>query len=1044
MKKTVPIRNRLFLPLSFLIYVIASNPLYAWDNADSAEALNNVQAAVTGVVTDEETGETMPGVSIVEKGTNNGVVSDLDGKFTIEVETGATLVFTYMGYADREVRVQDQNTLRVSLAPDVQSLDEVVVVGYGEVKRSELTGSVSTVSSKTLEQTNKVDAVSSIQGQVPGVMVQRTDNKPGAGGFNIRIRGSNTINTNETISNGGYTPGQNPLFIVDGIFVDDISFLNPSDIERMDVLKDASATAIYGSRGTNGVVIIQTKTGRRGKLSVRYNNYVGFREVYNLPSVYNTTSYIPFLKDVVVGNQYASETGGNFSQYAADNVNIADWLSPEELQNIADGVSTNWVDLITRKGFQTNHTLDLSGGSDKTVYSAGFGYTEDQGTVYGEDFKRYTIKGSLESDLTDWLNLSYNNYVTIAEQNQGSNEAFRSAYRLKPLGRAYDENGELKFLPTAKETQVSNPVFDTKNEKRETKYINYIGNIALKVKLTDGLSVTSKFAPNVKYTRYGEYRGLYTKSSIGNQSSTRAEVVNYLDYSYTWDNIVDFQKEFNENNRLAATFVYSQYLQQNESYQLQIRNFSSDDFLFYNLGAGSNVNSYSSGYVKQTLESYTARVNYNLMNKYLFTLTGRYDGASILSQDNKWAFFPSAAFAYRVINEDFMRSQNLFSDLKLRLSYGETGNTGAGGGLKPLATQSLLGTSYTNLGDQSRPTLYVTGLANKNLSWERTSEINVGLDFGLIQNRLTGSIDLYDRTTRDIIFYRPLPLASGFGGTFDNIGKASNKGIEAALNATVFNTENFNWSVNVNFASNKNEVLKLDGNDSEIIFGAQGGTFIHKEGEPMGSIYSFEYDGIWQLDEAEEAAQYGQRPGQVRVKDLNNDGKITEEGDRKIIGNSMPKWTGGFTSTMNYKNFDFSFFLYTSQGATMLSNFHDSFGFAYDDDPARLWNGYRTDYWTPDNPTNNWFQPGNGGPYSKAIKYMDISYVKVGYITLGYSLPTNLTEKMGIGKLRFYTTIQNPFIFSSYDGWDPESAGRNTYAASFASRTYMLGVNFSF
>ena len=1000
------------------------------------------QKSISGVVYDADSGETLPGVTVNIKGSNTGTVTDLDGSFEIKAESGSILVFSFVGYVSQEVIIKDQTSLSINMETDIASLEEVAIIGYGKVKRSNLTGSVSTVSSETLEKTNKIDAVSSIQGQVAGVTVQRTDNKPGSGGFNIRVRGANTINSGS--GNGGYSPGQNPLFVVDGIFVDDISFLNPADIERMDVLKDAASAAIYGSRGTNGVVIIQTKKGKEGKMSIRYNNYVGFKEIYNLPPVFDGQSYIPFLRDVVVGNQFASNKDGNFSQYSAAAVNIEDYLSEEELQNIANGVSTDWVDLITRNGFQQNHTLDLSGGNENTVYAAGLGYTEDEGTTYGEDFKRYTLKGNIQSDLTDWLTFGYDNYITLATTNEGSLEAFRSAYRLKPIGRAYDENGDLLFLPTQKETQVSNPIFDTKNWKLENKYINFIGNISLSVKPLKGLSITTKFAPNVKYTRLGEYRGLYTKSAIGNQSSTRAQVDNFLDYSYTWDNIIDYNKDIDSDNSIAATLIYSRFLQENESYNIQIRNFSSDNFLFYNLGAGSNINSYGSGFSKQTLESYTARVNYNLMDRYILTLTGRYDGASVLSEDNKWAFFPSASLAYRVIRENFMNSQKVFSDLKLRLSYGQTGNNGIGGGLNPLGTLSLLNSSYTNLGDASVPTLFVSGLANQDLSWERTSEVNVGVDFGLLNNRLTGSVDIYNRNIRDIIFFRPLPTATGFSGTFDNIGESRNRGIEIGLNAKIIDNDNFKWNTNINFASNRNEIVNLYNNSNEIIFGAQGGTFIHRVGEPTGSLYGYKYDGIWQLDQAEEAATYGQKPGQVRVVDINGDGQITEQGDRTVLGNPLPKWTGGFTSTMNYKDFDFSFFVYTSQGVTISSNFHNARAFSYDGEPARLWNGYDTNYWTPDNPTNNWFQPGNGGPYQQAIKNMDVSFVKVGFMTLGYSLPTTTTEKLGIKRLRLYTTVQNPFTFTDYDGWDPENAGRNTYGAAFMSRTYMAGLNFSF
>lgn len=1010
-------------------------------NAAEAVAEKVWQSAVTitGQIKDGETGEGLPGVTVLEKGTSNGTVTDLEGKYKLKVSAEAVLVYSFIGYQTQEIPVGNKTVMDVSLGVDVQSLEEVVVIGYGEVKKSDLTGSVVSMDSKQLAQTNKVDAASALQGQVPGVVIQHTDNKPGGSGINIRVRGSSTINTSETAANGGYTPGQNPLYIVDGMFVSDISFLNPSDIERMDVLKDASATAIYGARGSSGVVIIQTKKGSSGKLNIRYNNYVGFKQVYHLPSIYNGKQYVNFLKDDVVGTQYSS---GNLS-YTRDDVDLTDYLSTEEQENIADGVSTDWVSLIKQNGFQTNHTVDISGGNGSTIYGVGGAYTYDAGTVKGEDFTRYNLRGNFSSDLTKWLNIGYNNYVTMATQNTGSWEAFRSAYRLKPIGRVYNEDGSLKFFPTAKETQITNPLFDVKNVIHETKYLQYLGDILLKITPAKGLTLTTKLTPNIKYTRYGAYQGLYSKGSVGIESNTKAEATNYVDMMYTWDNIVNYDRQMGADSKLNATLVFSRFQQKDETYAMVVQGFSSDSYLFYNLDAGSTITSYSSSYSKQTLQSYTARVNYSLKEKYLLTLTGRYDGASILAEGHKWAFFPSAAVAWRLIDENFMKGQHVLTNAKVRLSYGQTGNTGTGGGLGPLLSQSNLATSYTDLGDASVAAAYVTGLANKNLTWERTAEVNIGFDYGFWKNRITGSIDVYHRKTTGIIFYRPLPLATGYSGTYDNVGEATNKGIEFGINSVNIDNGRLKWTTSFNLAANQNRIDKLYGGENSIIFSTQGATYIHQVGKAVGSIYTYKAQGIWQADEADEAAKFGQYPGQVKVKDVNGDGQITTD-DRTIIGQVSPKWTGGFTSTMNYRNFDFSFSVFTSQGNKMLSNFHNAFAFAYDSEPTRLWNGYRTNYWTPTNPTNHWFQPGNGGAYQVAMKYRDVSFVKVNYITLGYTLPRQMLDNVHLSNLRIYATLQNPFIFTSYDGWDPEGAGRNTWGAAFLSRTYIAGINVSF
>ncbi|MFC5682703.1 SusC/RagA family TonB-linked outer membrane protein [Flavobacterium sp. MAHUQ-51] len=989
---------------------------------------------VSGVVLDAQK-MPLPGASLLVKGTSNGTTTDFDGNFKVKAKKGDVIVFTYIGYKTQELVYNGQAKLSVIMVENNSQLDEVVVIGYGTVKKNDLTGSVSTVSAKQIEQANKVDAISALQGQTAGVVIQRTDNKPGGGGFNIRVRGSSTINANKTADNGGFMPGRNPLFIVDGIFLDDISFLNPADISRMDILKDASATAIYGSRGSNGVVLIETKSGKSGALKVNYSNYIGFKEAYHLPTMQNGSGYIEYLKDVVVGNQFAS---GNYG-YRRGDVVLSNYLSAEELQNVADGVSTNWTDLILKKGLQTNHTLNMSGGTEKTVYTAGLGYTKDEGTLEGESFERFNVRGNLKSDLNKWMNLSIGNYITFATQNSGSWEGFRSSYRLKPIGRPYNADGSLKFYPTVKETQITNPLFEADNQTKETKYLQYIGDIALEIRPAKGLTLTTKFAPNIKYTRYGEWRGLYSKDVVGQPALRRAQVNNFNDLSYSWDNIINYKFEKGVH-ALTATGVMSRFMQRSEGYYNQVRNFATDDFSFYNLGAGLEVSKPTSFFSKQTLESYTGRVNYTLNDKYLFTVTGRYDGSSVLAEGNKWAFFPSAAFGWKMIDEEFMKSQKIFSNAKLRLSYGQTGNNG---GIAPLSSQSLLANDAVNIGDVPVSTAYITGLANKNLTWERTAEVNVGFDFGVFDNKVSGTIDVYNRKNTDLILFTDIPAITGQPGVYDNVGESRNKGIEVGLNTTNIDKGGFKWTTNFNFATNKNEVKKLYGGLNRILTNDSGINMVITPGQPVGAIFDYVFDGIWQLDQTTEAATFGQRPGQVRVKDINNDGKITPD-DRAVIGQVAPKWTGAVTSTMNYNNFDFSFLVSTSQGNKVSSNFHNNTVFPYDGEPARLFNAAVVNYWTPENPSNEYYQPGNGGNYGNLVKYKDVSYTKISYVTLGYSLPKVALDKLKISSFRIYTTVQNPFVITKYDGWDPENAGRNAWGAAFMSRTYMAGINVNF
>lgn len=996
-------------------------------------------ARITGRVTADADGSGIPGATVLVKGTTNGTITDIEGSYTLDVaDPNSALVFSYVGYISEEILINNRSEVSISLIADVTQLEEVVVVGYGETKRKDITGSVGSMNTEAIEKTNKINAFQALQGQVPGVNIQAADNKPG-GEFNIRIRGANTINSNENVDNGGYSAGQNPLFVVDGMFVNDISFLNPSDIERMDVLKDASATAIYGSRGSNGVILIQTKKGSAGGLVVQYDNYVGVKQAYNLPDMFNGPEFVQFMTDAVVGLNYAS---GNFD-FAESDVDLTNYLRPNELQNVADGSYTDWVDLIRNDGFQTNHTLGFSGGSDRTTFGAGVAYTADEGTFEGEDYERVNIRGNINSKLSDLVTIGYSNYATFSKRNVGSLEGFRSAYRLRPTGTPYDENGEPLFFPIEGETFITNPLFEPDNMLREVRTLNYLANLSVALNLTDNLKFTSNFSPNIEFSRSGEYRGRYSKSTSGNVGNTRAEVINRNRMSYTWDNIVNYNFRLNKNHNLDAMFVYSKFMDRYENYTMQRRNLSTDEFLFYRIQTGSDVRDVTSGFSKQSLESFTGRINYSFMDRYLLTLTGRYDGASILAEDNKWAFFPSAAFAWRISDEGFMQDQNIFHDLKLRLSYGQTGNNGSGGGLVPLQSLSLIAGGFTNIGDGVVETGYVTNLPNPELTWERTNEFNFGLDFGILRNRIYGSLDIYDRKTTGIIFLRPLPIVSGYNGIYDNVGEATNKGVELALNSVNIDKGDLKWTTSLNFSRNVNEVTQLYGNLDQILFRARDANNIHQVGQPIGSAYTYVYDGIWQLDEVEEAQSFGQQPGQVKVRDLNNDGVIDADNDRQAIGANMPDWTGGLTNTVNFKNFDFSFFVYTNQGATSSSYFHITHGWSAHEAPARF-NGLKTNYWTPDNPSNDWYQPGNAGPWAETMIYRDVSFVKVGYITLGYSFSESVLDALKIQNLRLYVTAQNPFVFTNYEGWDPENAGRNSYGSAYMSRTLMAGLNVKF
>lgn len=993
---------------------------------------------VSGRVTAVDVPDGLPGVTVHIENTSMGTITDVNGTYSIEAPANAVLIFSYVGYISEKVSIGNRTTIDLRLTLDITALEEIVVVGYGEVKKKELTGAVVSMNADKIKETNKVNAVQALQGQVSGVDIQAAGNKPGEP-FNIRIRGASTINSSESIDNAGYSAGQNPLFVVDGIFVNDITFLNPADIERMDVLKDASSTAIYGSRGTNGVVIITTKKGTKDtRITVKYDAYHGIRQPYNFPRIFEGEEFVDFFTDAVVGLE---QSGGN-TGFTRDDVVLSDFLRANEIENINNGNYTDWVDLIKQNGVQSNHTLNVSGGGAKTAYNFSLGYTKDEGTFPGEDLDRYNLGGSVQSEISRHITLSFSNYATFQLRDEGSREGFRSAYRLRPTGSVYEDNGELRFFPLESETFITNPLFEEDNITRETRSLNYIGNISVTVKPIENLSITSSFSPSIDFNRYGEYRGLLSKSVSDRPERRRAQVNHGNRLAYTWDNILNYDLNFTDQHSLKATFITSTFLDREEDYQNQVRDFDTDEFLFYNIDAGADIRQLRSNLRKQTLQSFTGRVSYAFQDKYLLTLTGRYDGASILSEGNKWAFFPSAALAWRVIDEGFMANQGVFTDLKLRVSYGETGNNGTGGGLAPLQSQSLLDIRFTNLGDEPQTAVGFSNLANQDLEWERTREVNIGIDFGIVKNRIYGSIDLYNRNSDKVIFRRSLPRVTGFEGVFDNIGEVRNRGIELGINSVNLDLGSLKWTTSVNFAKNDNEVIKLIDDLDQLRFSAREAELIHKVGEDVGSLFFYEFDGIWQQDEADEAERFGQRPGQVKVKDLDDNGEITDA-DRTILGSPLPKWTGGITNTFKYKELDFSIFISTRQGVKEYSWFHRSHGWDQDERPARF-NGLKTNYWTPDNPSNEWWQPGNAGPWKRALFYRDVSFVKVGYMTLGYTFSSNLTEKLGLGSFRVYFTAQNPFIFTDYEGWDPETASRNSWGSAFLARTLIGGINVTF
>ncbi|MDR2914621.1 MAG: TonB-dependent receptor [Tannerella sp.] len=1012
--ETLRVKNKTSKVSDFLADVIsADNSLkYEFENdyivLSKKMIFNTAQQTgrrITGKILDNE-GEPISGASIVETGTTNGTITDIDGNYSLLVQGDPVLRISYIGYTVQEVESAGKNEINIILTEDTQALEEVVVVGYGTVRKRDLTGSVGSLDAGVISAASVTTAVGAMQGKIAGVNIEKNVARPG-GSYNITVRGLSSINNNS-----------GPLYVIDGIpTTADMNDLNPSDIEKIDVLKDASATAIYGSRGANGVIIVTTKRGKEGRFSIQYDGNVGFRVASNLPDMMNGEEYVQFRTDLY-NNMGRSTDRSN-----------ADFFTADEWAIIDNGNYTDWIDLVLRTGLQTSNTVTASGGDEKGTFSIGLGQLKEEGTIHGQDYNRYNMHLNVNRKFLNVWEAGGSLYFTHSVQNEGSYETLRSAYRLPPVATPYDEDGNLAFY-VYRNDAVSNPMleYSEDGEHRENRRFRAFGNLYLQVEPIAGLTLRSQIAPHMIYKRNATYIGVNAKNSNGKTESTTATYLQNNYWSYVLDNQINYAKNIDKHN-FNVNFVHSIQFEQTEESNQAARNLPYNS-KWYNLDAAtmSDITSSTTDYTQASMVSFLGRLQYSWDSRYLLTVSGRYDGSSRLAEGNKWAFFPSAALAWHIGEEDFLKSFEKLSHLKLRVSYGMTGNDA----VAIYGTQSGVSQMYYDFGGTASTSYYKSGLANQNLTWEKTYEINAGLDYGFFNNRLSGSFDIYQRDAKDLIMKRNLPSTSGWSSVWDNIGWVRNRGLEIGLNTMNIVTKDFSWATNVIFDANKNEIIELYGEKNDDVGNKW---FI---GQPVRVNYDYVFDGIWQESEAAEAAKYNQKPGQVKVKDLDNNGVI-DANDKKVIGQRDPKWTGSITNTFTYRNFDFSFNVYTRQGAQLQSTFLSAF--------MSLEGNYKNldvDYWTPENPSNKYPQPGNKGQYFDALRYNDVSFVRVGDITLGYTLPKKVLNKMNIKNLRVYFTTNNPFTFTSYKGYDPEWATQNTWGESTGYTTYLLGLKLEF
>jgi TonB-linked SusC/RagA family outer membrane protein len=961
--------------------------------------------SVSGVVSDEL--GPVPGVTVTVQGTDQGVTTNIDGEYLLTgVSPDATLVFRFIGLQTQEIPVDGRSEIDVTMVEDTESLDEVVVVGYGTQKREDVTGSVVSASGEDLREVPSANIQQQLQGRLAGVEVQRVGTRPGADA-RIRIRGTRSL-----------SGSNDPLIVLDGIpYQGSLNDISPNSIASVDVLKDASATVIYGSRGANGVILITTKEGQAGETSVSYNTYTGLNSAVRKYDVFSAEEYRA-LRDI-----------SPFSE----------GYMPEELEGIEIGRDTDWQNLVYENGIITDHDVNITGGSENAKFSVGLGYFKETTILPSQDFSRGSLRSSGDFKVGEnvRIGISSINTFTVTNGSQFGLNVF-PLLTLSPLMPAYDENGEIVDRPAGniddQETTYSPLLVNEYEGSWDDRVRNFRTNntVYFEWEMIEGLKYRMNAGVYFTQTHSAQFQpqDLPTQPSYfrPNQGNT-AYVGNNESMGYTLEHLLTYEKTIAEKHRFDVTLLYSTQEDQNYGNNVRKDSITADFVRFYDLGISSPSPApvLGGGESSWALESQMVRLNYAFDDRYLLTVSGRRDGSSRLGEGNKYHSYGAFSAGWNLSNEAFMENVDFVNNFKFRGGFGETSNQA----IAPYST--LGGVTNTisgvpvryNFGQNIVQGFYILNIPDPSLDWEYTRTLNLGVDFGLFENRLTGSVDWYDARTYNILYGQNLPASSGAVGSFvTNVGEMTNTGLEVSLSTDIIRPaeyDGFSWSVDANWFYNRNRLESLtDGFERNI------GAGLHV-GHPISAIFDYNKLGIWQLDEAEEAAQYGAVPGQIKLEDLNNDGQIDVDNDKKVIGSGEADWQGGLTTRFGFKGFDLSVVTYARMGGTLISQPHQTLSSYLSVNDGRR-NQIRTDYWTPNNPTNFFPQPAaQVSPQSDAwstLGYFDASFVKIRSINLGYNFNNDQLSNTFLKGLRVYVTSQNPFIlYSPYvdaGGVDPE------------------------
>ncbi len=1035
--------------LLMLYLALATNaPVFSLSESESF-AFQQVQQdrTVSGTVTSDEDNESIPGVNVLEQGTSNGTITDAEGNYQISVREGATLIFSSVGFLTEEVLVNGRSTIDITMAPNISELQEVVVVGYGTQEKADLTGSVASVTPEEISIIPVERLDQALQGRAAGVMVRQNSFAPGPGSLSIIIRGLNSINGNNA-----------PLFVIDGVIGGNINTLDPLDIESIDILKDASAASIYGSRAANGVVIVTTKEGTEGKPTVSFDAYYGVSQPTRTYDVMGPREYMEYVNDV------RSQSGAPPAYSDIQGV----------LNQVGEG--TDWQEELFDQGSQQKYYLSVAGGTKDIKYSAAGGYLKTTGLMPSVDYEKYTARFNIDVKANEML--SFSGSMSYASDVTNSiNETWDGRFgtiniiSTPPMLSPTDEFGD--YPPIIYNTfeegtpkQYANSFAALDREIRESlgSYVQL--NIGSEVKFTDWLryNITLGLQPTITESRFFSPEEIpdpqyFEQVAVASKNSTRNN-------NWLVENMLTFEKSFNTGHQLTALVGTSTQKTSFESTNAGTEGFVFEQYQFHNLGAGQQANHrVGSSQWEEQLQSFFSRINYNYKGKYLLQLNGRYDGSSKFAPGNKWAFFPSGSIGWRLSDEGFMSDMGVVDNLKLRGSYGSIGSQG----ISPYSTLQLIRSAFSYGFNDTRVGTYApSGIANKELKWETTTQLDIGLDIGLMESRLNVTLDYYHKKTTDLLLNQLITIVNSPARNHNpsitkNIGSLQNSGFEFSINYRPRINSEFQWSVNLNGTFQQNKLLDLALNEGQdfLLLGDNLRRNYHKleEGKPFGNYAGYETNGLYQTQaEIDESAQSAASPGDMKYVDQNNDGVINTD-DFVILGNAYPDFFGGITNNFTYKNFNFSFFFYAMVGQEVFNFELAQWKYDLSSSEFNKFKEVATERWTGPGTSNDipraGYKPvnisdGADGAIDRMVE--DGSFLKLRNVTLTYNLPESFLNKIGIANANVYVQGNDLLILTKYSGFDPEANQMGGSATLLPlnsgyyppTRSFMVGLHIGF